>query len=135
MAGTETGLTLIDLMSGYAGGGGQRVISSTQGNSYDLWNPHKEAFDPTHLDVANRFGRSKLHPVLGFAISLLDDAREMTGEKMDFTTANPFKNAIAQRFIPILIQDVAKIAEMDPSLIPLSVLSGLGMSVQAYESR
>jgi hypothetical protein len=59
----------------------------------------------------------------------------MTGEKMDFTTANPFKNAIAQRFIPILIQDVAKIAEMDPSLIPLSVLSGLGMSVQAYESR
>ncbi len=114
--------------------GGQRVKSSTSGKEYDLLNP-QGPFDPSHLEIMARFGRGKLHPVLGFAVSLLDATKEMSGQKMNFTSLNPMENAITQRFIPIIVQDVYRLAQEDPKLAAmLGPLAGFGMGIQAYDS-
>lgn len=113
-------------------GMGQRVKSSTTGKEFDLWNPEKP-FDPTHASVAGRFVQGKLHPTLAFAWNLLSGAKEMSGEPMNFTTANPFENAISQRFIPIIMQDIYETAQENPKLLPITVpLSTFGMSTQSY---
>lgn len=114
---------------------GQMVTSSTSGREYDIWNP-SGPFDPSWLSVAGRFGRGKLHPALGFAVSVLMGAKEPTGKPMNFTTANPMENSIAQRFIPIFLQDVYSLAQ-DPSIpgplkAALASAAGLGAGVQTY---
>lgn len=115
-----------------------KVTSSTSGNEYDLNNP-QGPYDPTHYDVLERFGRGKLHPVLGFAYSFLRGKKEMSGKPMDFTTSNPMENAVAQRFIPILLQDfyeLAKTDELSPELKALvGTLSTFGMGTQTYDSQ
>lgn len=113
-------------------GMGQRVKSSTTGKEFDLWNPEKP-FDPTHASVAGRFAQGKLHPTLAFAWNLLSGAKEMSGEPMNFGTTNPFENAISQRFIPIVMQDIYETAQENPKLLPITVpLSTFGMSTQSY---
>lgn len=113
-------------------GMGQRVKSSTTGKEFDLWNPEKP-FDPTHASVAGRFAQGKLHPTLAFAWNLLSGAKEMSGEPMNFTTMNPFENAISQRFIPIIMQDIYETSQENPKLLPVTVpLSTFGMSTQSY---
>lgn len=113
----------------------QRNVSSTTGKEYDMANPHGP-YDPTSMDVLTRFARGKLHPVLGFAWSLLAGQKEMSGQKMNFSTMNPMDNAIAQRFIPILSQDLYQLSQEDPSLLPImGPLSAFGMGVQTYGGR
>lgn len=129
--GTDTGIVPLDMATGTLGAGGQKLRSSESGQEYDLWNP-EGPFDPTHLSVLGRFGRSKLHPVLGFAASFFSGRKEMTGEPMDFSTMNPMENAIAQRFMPILFQDIYELAKDDPTLIPMAVLPAMGMGIQTY---
>jgi len=112
-----------------------KVTSSTTGNEYDLNNP-KGPFDPTHADILERFGRGKLHPVVGFAYSLLKGKKEMSGEPMNLSTLNPMENAVAQRFIPILMQDFYQLAE-DPDMPPelkaiAATVSTFGMGQQTY---
>lgn len=109
-----------------------RDVSSSSGKEYDL-DTKKGPFDPTRMDVIKNFGVSKLNPVWGFAYALLNGAKEMTGQPMNFTTPNPMDNAIAQRFIPIVMQDIYQLAQEDPSLLPiLGPLTSLGMSTQIY---
>lgn len=109
-----------------------RVTSSTSGREFDLGNPQKP-FDPTYADILTRFARGKAHPTIGFVWSLLSGQKEMSGQKMDLTTTNPMENAIAQRFIPIMLQDLYQLAQEDPSLLPiLGPLTGFGMSTQVY---
>lgn len=109
-----------------------RNVSSTTGKEYDVYNP-KGPYDPTALDVGTRFVRGKVHPVLGFAWSLFNGAKEMSGQKMNFATMNPMENSIMQRFIPILAQDIYQLYQEDPTLLPaLGALSALGMGVQTY---
>lgn len=110
----------------------QKSTSSTTGKEYDLNNP-KGPFDPTNMDVIKNFTRSKMHPVLGFAWSLLSGQKEMTGQKMNFGTTNPMDNAVSQRFIPILFQDLYSIAQENPKLLPImGLLNTFGMSSQVY---
>jgi hypothetical protein len=111
------------------------VTSSTTGNEYDLNNP-QGPYDPTHADIATRFIRGKMHPVLGFAWSLMSGKKEMSGEPMNFSTPNPMENAVAQRFIPILAQDMYQLAQ-DPDMPPgIKALEGalatFGMGQQTY---
>jgi len=115
-----------------------KVTSSTSGNEYDLNNP-EGPYDPTHADVVTRFVRGKVHPVVGFAWSLMSGKKEMSGEPMDMTTMNPMQNAIAQRYIPILMQDMYQLAEdedMPPGLkIAVGAASTFGMGQQTYGSQ
>lgn len=116
---------------------GQMVTSSTSGNEYDLWNPEPGPFDPSPLTVAARFGRGKLHPVLGFASSLFGGMKDMAGKELNFSTMNPLENALSQQFIPLVVQDLYELAQ-DPDASPeLKALLALGpvfgMGVQTYQ--
>lgn len=112
-----------------------KVTSSTTGNEYDLNDP-QGPYDPTHADVVTRFIRGKVHPVVGFAWSLMSGKKEMSGEPMNFTTANPMENAVAQRFIPILMQDMYELAQDEdmPPALKAIVATGatFGMGQQTY---
>jgi hypothetical protein len=130
--GTSTGIAPLDLATGFAGGGGQSVTSSTSGKQYDLWKSKKGPYDPTHLSILGRFLGFKANPVVGFGIALALGARELSGKPMNFTSMNPMENSIMQRFIPIIVQDVYQLAQEDPRLLPLAVPAGLGMGVQTY---
>lgn len=130
----DTGFAPLDLAAGYLGHGGQQFTSSTTGKTGDLWNK-REVFDPTHFDIAKRFGQGKLHPVLGFIAALSQGQKELSGQEMNFGSMNPFENSISQRFIPIMLQDIEKLAQEDPSLLPLTILSAFGMPTQTYERR
>ena len=111
-----------------------KVTSSTSGKEYDLWNK-KGPFDPTHADIMARFVRGKTNPVFNFAWGIADAQREMSGKPMQFSTPNPFENSIAQRFIPIFVQDVYQIGKESPELLPLlAPAAGLGMGVQVYDN-
>jgi hypothetical protein len=112
---------------------GQMVTSSNDASAeYDLWNPQRP-FDPVPYDVAERFVRGKMHPVIGFAWSLIKGKKEMSGEPMNFTTTNPMDNAIAQRFIPLLFQDLNELYQENPKLFPfLAPLMAFGMGSQTY---
>lgn len=133
--GTDTGIVPLDLATGYLGSGGQRVSSSQSENEYDLWNPVRP-FDPSHKTVAERFLRGKAHPVLGFAWSLFDGAKELSGEPMNFGTPNPMENAVMQRFIPILMQDIYELSQTGeislPTKVAIGIASSLGMGSQTY---
>jgi Histidine kinase-, DNA gyrase B-, and HSP90-like ATPase len=108
------------------------VTSSSTGREYDLWNP-KGPFAPNHADIIGRFARGKLHPELGFALSILNNKTEMSGEKMNFSTMNPMENAMAQRFVPIVLQDMYEISKTQPEMLPIAgPASVFGMGVQAY---
>jgi hypothetical protein len=48
---------------------------------------------------------------------------------------NPMENAIAQRFIPILMQDIYRLAKENPELLPLSIPAAFGMGIQTYEPK
>lgn len=131
--GIETGAVPFDVAAGFAGTGGQSLMSTTSGREYDLWNP-QGPYDPTHLDVASRFGRGKLHPTIGFAIDMLGGMKDITGKPLDFKTMNPMENALANQFIPIFMQDLYELSQTDPQLLPIAgPLAGLGMGVQSYE--
>lgn len=100
----------------------------------------KSPYDPTALSTVMNYGRSKLDPTLGFAVSLLDAATEPGGQKMQFgldasNGVKPFfdslaNNAIAQRFIPMVMQDIYAIANDEPGLLP-GILMGAGTVVGA----
>lgn len=108
-----------------------RVTSSVSGTESDLDNP-SGPYDPTRASIAGRFLRGKLHPVLGFAYSIADAQKEMSGKQMNFTSTNPMKNAITQQFIPLIAQDTWELAKEDPKLIPLAGAAALGVGVQSY---
>ncbi len=102
--------------------------TSLSGKESDLNNPRYGG--QTRMDVVKNLGVSKLNPVMSFAYSLLNGSKEQTGQPMNFGTPNPFDNSIAQRFIPIVMQDTYEVAKENPSLLPITVpLNTFGMSV------
>jgi hypothetical protein len=107
------------------------VTSSTSGKQFDLSNP-RGPYGQTHMDVIKRFARGKTNPVVGFAIAMLDNSTEMSGQKMNFKTPNPMENSVAQRFIPLLMQDIYNVAQDDPTLLPLAIPATFGMGMQTY---
>lgn len=132
----NTGLVPFDSAMGMLGGKGQEIHSTTNTNEYDLWNA-KGPYDPNWGSVAARFARGKANPVVGFALSLVLGKKELTGEDMDFSNLNPMENSIAQRFIPIIIQDLYELSQTDELPPEIKALVGagaaFGMGTQTYE--
>lgn len=128
----DTGIVPLNLSIGYARSGGSRVKSSTTGRSQDLWNP-KGPYGQTHADVGMGFLRGKTNPVINFAWALATGAKEMNGKKMNLTTMNPMENAVMQRFIPILWQDLYNLAKEDPKMLPVIIPATFGMGMQNYD--
>lgn len=113
---------------------GGRMKSTNTGIEYDLSNPKYGQSD--RFDVLERLIRSKTNPVISFAWGLLRNKRELSGEKMNFTTMNPMDNAVSQRFIPLLVQDMYDLIKeegLSPKTMVTAPLATLGMGVQEYK--
>lgn len=76
-------------------------------------------------DVFSDFFTNKLAPVPSFVWSWMQ-GREFDGTPFDA------KKAILQRTVPIVLQDLHKLYEEDPKLLPLGIPSALGMGIQTY---
>jgi hypothetical protein len=124
----------IDLSSMGLGEIGGKMKSTTTGREYDLSNPQFGQSDKA--DVLNRFIRSKTNPIINFAWGMMSAQKEISGQKMELTNPNPMENAIAQRFIPMLMQDVYELVNDEvtpPQAKALATfLSTFGMGSQTY---
>lgn len=125
----RVGNTRIDIGAGfqqYLRMGGQlmsgKYVSSTTGKVLTLGEGYKPL---TKYDILLRQFEAKEAPLFSFATDLLK-GQTFDGKPIDL------KSEIAQRFIPIVIQDIYDIAKEDPSLLPLSVLALFGVGVQTY---
>lgn len=90
---------------------GAQMKSTTTGQEYSLWDP--QFGQSSQADVALRFIRSKLNPILNFVWGLLDKRQELSGRKMQFgynpeqSIAENFgENSIVQRLAPMVAQDI-----------------------------
>lgn len=112
-----------------------RLISgqSKSPNSGDMTDLTEGAFGrPTRLDIVGRFAESKANPIVGLGMAFLR-GKEITGEPFSLPSVDsPLKNSIANRFLPMFVQDVRDLAEEDPALIPLAIPSAFGMSNQVF---
>jgi hypothetical protein len=124
----------LDLTSAGLGEIGGKMKSTTTGQQYDLGNPGYG--ESTRADVLGRFIRSKTNPIINFGWGLMAGQKELSGKPMNMTTANPMENAIAQRFLPMLTQDIhdmIKDNETPASAKALATfLSTFGMGSQTY---
>ena len=102
-----------------------RTKSTVSGREYNLG---EEFGRPTKLDVLGRFAEGKLHPVLSFATGLLR-GKDFTGQPFNVP------QEVANRVMPIIIQDIIELANEDPTLLPLAIPASLGMGIQSYESQ
>lgn len=97
------------------------TTSSNTGRDFELGKGYRAE---TRLDIAQRFGINKLHPVMKFAVDLANASEHQ-----------PFQvgDRAIQMFIPLIIQDTIELAKEDPSLLPLLGPIGLGAGSQTYD--
>ena len=94
----------LDLSSIGLGEIGGDMKSTTTGKEYNLGD---SGFGRSNrMDVLTRFVRSKTNPIINFGWGLLAGKKELSGKPMDMTNLDPYQNSIAQRFLPMLTQDV-----------------------------
>ena len=112
-----------------------RFKSTNTQRKYSLSNPGYGQSEPA--DVLERFMVGKANPVIEFAWQLMmRNQRELSGEKMNFKTLNPMENSIAQRFIPLLVQDMYDLIHeegLQPKDAAIMPLATLGMGVQQFK--
>lgn len=97
--------------------------SPISGRSYELGSKYGL---PTRLDVAARFGESKLNPVLSFATTMLR-GKDFTGQPVNVS------NEVASRFIPLVMQDIYELANENPGLLPIGAPAAIfGMGTQTF---
>jgi hypothetical protein len=124
----------IDLSSQGLGKIGGQMQSTQTGRQYSLGKPGFGQSD--RADVALRFLRGKTNPIINFGWGLMAGQKELSGKPMNMTTANPMENAVAQRFIPMLWQDIYDLYNSEATPLPAKVGAGvaatLGMGSQTY---
>jgi len=81
----------------------------------------------TGLDTTENFLENKFNPLMSFVAVILN-GRDFQGNPTNV------KTEIAERFVPIIIQDMYELAQENPNLIPLSLFAMLGMNVNTYNS-
>lgn len=95
---------------------------------------------PTRFSISRDFARSKLSPVASFVISMMDAMREPGGKPLNFNRPDSYRgimdNSLIQQVIPMYIQDVDKLIQEDPDLIPGLIMGSIGFlggGIQTYE--
>lgn len=132
----------LDLSSMGLGEIGGKMKSTTTDREYSL---DDAGFGrSTRMDILQRFVRSKTNPIINFAWGLLAGQKELSGKPMNFSSVNPmgpkgenlFDNSIAQRFLPMLSQDIYDLVQ-DETTTPqekalAAFMASVGMGSQTY---
>jgi hypothetical protein len=102
---------------------GGKTVSATTGKEHRVGEGYPKLTYPT---IALRFFQAKEAPIVSFA-SGLATAETIMGE--------PFSlgKEVAQRFIPMVIQDAIDIYKDDPKLLPVSAFGVFGVGLQTYK--
>ncbi len=79
----------------------------------------------TRFDILLNFLENKEAPIFSFATTLMK-GQDFLGEPINIP------KEIANRFIPMVIQDINDIKNTDPNLLPLGILGFFGMGLQTY---
>lgn len=126
----KRGNTRIDIMGGFQ----QPIVliarmlsgeltSSTTGKTYKLG----EGYNPiTRYDIVNQYFENKTAPVMSFILSM------MKGKGFDNQPLD-IKKEIANRLVPMFIQDMKELYLDDPSSVPLGIPSFFGAGIQTYK--
>lgn len=99
-----------------------KIKSSKTGRIIKLGEGYKPL---TRLGILSQSLEYKTSPVSSFGIGLMR-GRTSFGEEFDIPKET------ANRFTPMVIQDVYDIAQDDPSLLPISALGFVGVGLQTY---
>ncbi len=102
-----------------------KYVSSTTGKEMTLGEGYKPM---TRADIAQRFLEGKLAPVPSFIVTLLK-GQDGAGEKVSVP------KEVAQRFIPMILQDLYDIAQEAPGLLPVGMLGLFGVGTQTYKAK
>jgi hypothetical protein len=102
-----------------------KYISSTTGKEMTLGEGYKPM---TRLDIVQRFLEGKLAPIPSFVITLLKQ-QDQAGEPV-----NVLKE-IAERFVPMAMQDMYDLSQENPALMPAGLLTLFGIGVQTYKGK
>ena len=109
-----------------------RYKSSTTGKEYILNETDPEGFRKfgalTRAEILLNFIKNKTNPVVSFVWDLLEGSA-FGGKPFNITAE------IAEKFIPMGIQDTIDLITQNPDYIPLSVLGLLGAGIQTYEGK
>lgn len=97
--------------------------SSVSGRTSNLEKP--KFGGQTRQDVVSNFLTNKLAPIPSFVWAWMGN-KEFDGTPFEV------KQAMLQRVVPLVIQDLYDIAKEDPSLIPMGLLPMFGEGVQTY---
>lgn len=97
-------------------------VSSVTGRKITLGEGYKPI---TRLDILMRQVEAKEAPIFSFLTDLLKQ-KDYTGQPINIP------KEIANRFIPMAIQDIIDLYKDDPKMIPLSVLGIFGFGLQTY---
>lgn len=108
-----------------------KTVSATTGKETKVGEGYKPL---TRLEMLGRWAEYKQAPVFSFATDLLRGSTAF-GEPLDFGTTDLTKNPIAQRFIPMVMQDLWDITRDDPGALPVSPLGFFGVGLQTYQPR
>jgi len=80
------------------------------------------------------FARSKLAPVPGFAVDMIKGTT-FTGEEVDVTSGNGMTQAVAERLIPLIAQDMAEAMKTEGFIGVVKTAPAIvGFGVQTYNS-
>jgi hypothetical protein len=75
-----------------------------------------------------RFFEAKEAPVPSFITTLLK-GKDFTGQDINVSLE------VAQRFIPMVIQDIYDLAQESPGLVPVGLLTIFGVGMQTYKEK
>lgn len=98
----------INLAEGVLDSPGGHMKSTITGHDYELGTL---PVGSNRFDIAERFIESKTNPLISLATAILR-GKDITGKKVDVP------EQVANRFIPIFIQDLKQLATENPNMLP-----------------
>jgi len=86
--------------------------------------------------ILAQFAANRTSPLVSLAINLLFDSYFPGGSLESVGIEDPLLNDLADKVVPIMVQDIIELMEEDPGLLPLAVPAAFGLAnIQTYGRR